>query len=40
MSKDDQTEDDAPESDSLNKLLARLQLPFIRANYHRSESVV
>jgi DNA replication protein DnaC len=34
MSKDDQTDDDTPESDSLNKLLLRLQLPFIRANYH------
>ncbi len=34
MSKDDQTADDAAESDSLNKLLVRLQLPFIRANYH------
>jgi len=34
MSKDDKTEDDTPESDSLNKLLLRLQLPFIRANYH------
>jgi hypothetical protein len=27
MSKDDQTGDDTPESDSLNKLLLRLQLP-------------
>jgi DNA replication protein DnaC len=34
MSKDDQTADDTPEGDSLNKLLLRLQLPFIRANYH------
>ena len=34
MSKDDQTDEDTPESDSLNKLLLRLQLPFIRANYH------
>ena len=34
MSKDDQTGDDAPESDSLNKLLLRLQLPFMRAHYH------
>jgi DNA replication protein DnaC len=34
MSKDDRTGDDTPESDSLNKLLLRLQLPFIRANYH------
>jgi DNA replication protein DnaC len=34
MSKDDQTGDDTPESDSLNKLLLRLQLPFIRAHYH------
>jgi DNA replication protein DnaC len=34
MSKDDQTADDTPERDSLNKLLLRLQLPFIRANYH------
>jgi DNA replication protein DnaC len=34
MSKDDKTADDTPESDSLNKLLLRLQLPFIRANYH------
>jgi DNA replication protein DnaC len=34
MSKDDQTGDDAPDSDSLNKLLLRLQLPFMRAHYH------
>jgi DNA replication protein DnaC len=34
MSKDDKTGDDTPESDSLNKLLLRLQLPFIRAHYH------
>jgi len=34
MSKDDKTGDDTAESDSLNKLLLRLQLPFIRANYH------
>jgi DNA replication protein DnaC len=34
MSKDGKTGDDTPESDSLNKLLLRLQLPFIRANYH------
>src|ERR1700730_7833728 len=34
MSKDDQTGDDTPESDSLTKLLLRLQLPFIRAHYH------
>src|ERR1017187_1717426 len=34
MSKDDQIGDDHPDNDSLNKLLLRLQLPFIRANYH------
>ncbi len=34
MSKDDQTGDEHPDQDSLNKLLLRLQLPFIRANYH------
>src|ERR1700679_1584943 len=34
MSKDDKTGDDAAESDSLKKVLQRLQLPFIRANYH------
>jgi DNA replication protein DnaC len=34
MSKDDQSGDDHPESDPLNKLLVRLQLPFIRAQYH------
>jgi len=34
MSDDDRTGDEAPESDSLNKLLLRLQLPFIRAHYH------
>jgi len=34
MSKDDQTGDEHPDSDSLNKLLLRLQLPYIRANYH------
>jgi len=34
MSDDERTGDDAPENDSLNKLLLRLQLPYIRANYH------
>jgi DNA replication protein DnaC len=34
MSDDERTGDDVPENDSLNKLLLRLQLPFIRANYH------
>lgn len=34
MSKDDQTGDEQPENDSLHKLLARLQLPYMRANYH------
>jgi DNA replication protein DnaC len=34
MSKDDQTGDEHADSDSLNKLLLRLQLPYIRANYH------
>jgi DNA replication protein DnaC len=34
MSKDDQIDDDHPDSDSLNKLLLRLQLPYIRAHYH------
>lgn len=34
MSKDDPTGEDHPESDPLNKLLLRLQLPFIRAHYH------
>jgi DNA replication protein DnaC len=34
MSDDDRTDDDVPENDSLNKLLLRLQLPFIRTNYH------
>jgi DNA replication protein DnaC len=34
MSKDDHPGDEHPDHDSLNKLLLRLQLPFIRANYH------
>ena len=34
MSKDDEIGDEHPDSDSLNKLLLRLQLPFIRAHYH------
>jgi DNA replication protein DnaC len=34
MSKDDHSGDEHPDHDSLNKLLLRLQLPFIRANYH------
>lgn len=34
MSHDDPTGEDHPESDPLNKLLLRLQLPFIRAHYH------
>ena len=34
MSKDDPIGDDHPDSDSLNKLLLRLQLPYIRAHYH------
>jgi DNA replication protein DnaC len=34
MSKDDYPGDEHPDHDSLNKLLLRLQLPFIRANYH------
>src|SRR5258708_19740924 len=31
---DDRTGDDPSDNDSLNKLLLRLQLPYIRANYH------
>ena len=34
MSNDDQSGEEHPESDSLNKLLLRLQIPFVRANYH------
>jgi DNA replication protein DnaC len=34
MSKDDHTGDKPADHDSLSKLLLRLQLPFIRANYH------
>lgn len=34
MSKDDHSGEEHPDHDSLNKLLLRLQLPFIRANYH------
>jgi DNA replication protein DnaC len=34
MSKDDHPGDEPPDHDSLNKLLLRLQLPFIRAHYH------
>jgi len=34
MSKDDHPGDEPADYDSLSKLLLRLQLPFIRANYH------
>jgi len=34
MSKDDHTDDEQRNGDSLVKLLQRLQLPYIRANYH------
>jgi len=34
MSKDDRTDDEQRNGDSLAKLLQRLQLPHIRANYH------
>ena len=34
MSKDDHTDDDERNGDSLSKLLQRLQLSYIRANYH------
>jgi DNA replication protein DnaC len=34
MSNDDHTDAEHADHDSLNKLLLRLQLPFIRANYH------
>lgn len=34
MNDENQTGDDPPESDSLTKLLLRLQLPYIRAHYH------
>ena len=34
MSDDDYGTDEPPDSDPLAKLLQRLQLPFIRANYH------
>jgi len=34
MSKDDHTDDEQRNGDSLAKLLQRLQLPHIRANYH------
>lgn len=34
MSDENQTDDGIPESDSLTKLLLRLQLPYIRAHYH------
>jgi DNA replication protein DnaC len=34
MSKDDHPGDEPADHDSLSKLLLRLQLPFIRANYH------
>src|ERR1039457_4667050 len=34
MSKDATTGDEHAENDTLNKLLLRLQLPYIRANYH------
>ncbi len=34
MSDEDQSGGDTPESDSLSKLLLRLQLPYIRAHYH------
>jgi len=34
MSKDDHTDDELRNGDSLSKLLQRLQLPYIRAHYH------
>jgi len=34
MSKDDDTNGENRNADSLVKLLQRLQLPYIRANYH------
>jgi DNA replication protein DnaC len=34
MSKDEHTDDEQRNGDSLSKLLQRLQLPFIRAHYH------
>jgi DNA replication protein DnaC len=34
MNDDNRTGDDTPEGDSLHKLLLRLQLPFLRENYH------
>jgi DNA replication protein DnaC len=34
MNDDNRTDDEAPEGDSLHKLLLRLQLPFVRENYH------
>ena len=34
MSKDDQTDDEQRNGDSLAKLLQRLQLPHMRASYH------
>jgi DNA replication protein DnaC len=34
MSKDDHTDDEQRNGDSLSKLLQRLQLPHIRAHYH------
>ncbi|HXL49045.1 MAG TPA: IS21-like element helper ATPase IstB [Xanthobacteraceae bacterium] len=34
MSKDDHTDDEPRNGDSLSKLLQRLQLPYIRAHYH------
>jgi DNA replication protein DnaC len=34
MSKDDHTEDEQRNGDSLSKLLQRLQLPYIRSTYH------
>jgi len=34
MSDDNRTDDDAPKNDSLHQLLLRLQMPFVRDNYH------
>ena len=34
MNDDNRTDEEAPKGDSLHKLLLRLQLPFVRENYH------
>ena len=34
MSDNDHSGEDPPHTDSLSKLLLRLQLPYIRAHYH------